>query len=138
MLAQAALETGWGRYMIRDESGKNSFNLFGIKADKRWYGEQAVVTTLEYRGGIAQKEKAAFRAYDSYEGSLNDYARFLQANPRYTKALSQAHDAVSFTRELQQAGYATDPAYADKIQRILRSPTLQLALSAKDSRNVSE
>ena len=138
MLAQAALETGWGRYMIRDESGKNNFNLFGIKADKRWSGEQAVVTTLEYRGGIAQKEKAAFRAYDSYEGSLNDYARFLQANPRYTKALSQAHDAVNFTRELQQAGYATDPAYADKIQRILRSPTLQLALSAKDSRNVSE
>lgn len=132
MLAQAALETGWGRYMIRDESGKNSFNLFGIKADRRWSGDRAVVTTLEYRGGVAGKEKAAFRAYDSYQHSLNDYAQFLQSNPRYAHALSQAHDAVGFTRELQKAGYATDPAYANKIQRILSSPTLQVALSALD------
>ncbi|SKA16111.1 flagellar protein FlgJ [Oceanospirillum multiglobuliferum] len=130
MLAQAALETGWGRYMIRNEDGKNSFNLFGIKADSRWQGEKAVVSTLEYRGGEAKKEKAAFRAYDNYEQSLNDYASFLKSNPRYTQALNKAQDPVAFTKGLQNAGYATDPAYAQKIQRILSSPTMQLALSS--------
>lgn len=129
MLSQAALETGWGRYMIRDNSGKNSFNLFGIKADRRWEGEHAVVSTLEYRGGVAQRENAAFRAYDSYEDSLKDYASFLQSNPRYADALKNAHDPVAFTKGLQDAGYATDPAYAKKIQRILSSPVMRIAFS---------
>lgn len=133
MLSQAALETGWGRFMIRDDSGKNSFNLFGIKADRRWQGESAVVSTLEYRGGVAQREKAAFRAYDDYEHSLRDYADFLQSNPRYTQALKDAADPVKFTRGLQDAGYATDPAYAQKIQRILNSSSMTLA--AQDNQN---
>ncbi|WP_028300842.1 flagellar assembly peptidoglycan hydrolase FlgJ [Oceanospirillum beijerinckii] len=134
MLSQAALETGWGRYMIRDSSGKNSFNLFGIKADRRWEGEHAVVSTLEYRGGVAQRESAAFRAYDSYEDSLKDYASFLQSNPRYTNALRNANDPVAFTKGLQDAGYATDPAYAKKIQRILASPVMAKALSAPSNK----
>lgn len=133
MLSQAALETGWGRFMIRDDSGKNSFNLFGIKADKRWDGESAVVSTLEYRGGTAQREQAAFRAYGSYEESLRDYANFLQSNPRYTDALKHAADPVKFTKGLQDAGYATDPAYAQKIQSILNSSSMQLA--AKGNNN---
>lgn len=130
MLSQAALETGWGRFMIRDENGKNSFNLFGIKADSRWKGDSALVSTLEYRGGVAQREKAAFRAYDNYEQSLNDYADFLQSNPRYTQALQQASDPVKFTKGLQEAGYATDPAYAQKIQRIIQSPVMRVALAS--------
>lgn len=130
MLSQAALETGWGRYMIRDDQGKNSFNLFGIKADRRWDGDEATVTTLEYRGGVPVKEKAAFRAYGSYEDSLNDYARFLQSNPRYADALKNADDPVAFTRGLQDAGYATDPAYAKKIQRIMSSAVLAQAMTA--------
>ncbi|OOV88603.1 flagellar assembly peptidoglycan hydrolase FlgJ [Oceanospirillum linum] len=130
MLSQAALETGWGRYMIRDESGKNSFNLFGIKADSRWDGESAVVSTLEYRGGVAQREQAAFRAYGSYEESLKDYANFLQSNPRYTEALKRASDPVLFTKGLQDAGYATDPAYAQKIQRIINSSNMTLAVKS--------
>ena len=128
MLSQAALETGWGRYMIHDESGKNSFNLFGIKADSRWDGKSAVVSTLEYRGGVAQREQAAFRAYGSYEESLKDYANFLQSNPRYTEALKHAADPVKFTKGLQDAGYATDPAYAQKIQKIINSSSMSLAV----------
>lgn len=128
MLSQAALETGWGRYMIHDEMGKNSFNLFGIKADGRWSGRSAVVSTLEYRGGVAQREQAAFRAYGSYEESLKDYASFLQSNPRYTDALKNASDPVKFTKGLQDAGYATDPAYAKKIQRIMNSSSMTLAV----------
>lgn len=134
MLSQAALETGWGRYMIRDESGKNSFNLFGIKADRRWDGDEATVSTLEYRGGVPVKEKAAFRAYDSYEDSLNDYASFLQSNPRYSDALKNADDPAAFTKGLQDAGYATDPAYAKKIQRIMSSPVMAKALSAPSNK----
>lgn len=133
MLSQAALETGWGRFMIRDDSGKNSFNLFGIKADSRWDGDSAVVSTLEYRGGVAQREKAAFRAYGSYEDSLRDYADFLQSNPRYTQALKDASDPVKFTKGLQDAGYATDPAYAQKIQRILNSSSMKLAAQGNDN-----
>lgn len=133
MLSQAALETGWGRFMIRDDAGKNSFNLFGIKADKRWQGESAVVSTLEYRGGVAQREQAAFRAYGSYEDSLRDYANFLQSNPRYTQALKNAADPVKFTKGLQDAGYATDPAYAQKIQRILNSSSMKLAAQGNEN-----
>lgn len=128
MLSQAALETGWGRYMIHDEQGKNSFNLFGIKADSRWSGKSAVVSTLEYRGGVVQREQASFRAYDNYEASLKDYADFLQGNPRYTEALKYASDPVKFTKGLQDAGYATDPAYAQKIQRIINSTSMTVAV----------
>lgn len=128
MLSQAALETGWGRYMIRDEQGKNSFNLFGIKADSRWSGKAAIVSTLEYRGGGAQREQASFRAYDNYESSLKDYADFLQKNPRYKEALKHASDPVKFTKGLQDAGYATDPAYAQKIQRIINSSSMTVAV----------
>lgn len=133
MLSQAALETGWGRYMIRNSEGKNSFNLFGIKADSRWQGESAVVSTLEYRGGIPRKEQAAFRAYGNYEESLRDYGRFLRDNPRYSDALNHASDPVKFTKGLQDAGYATDPAYAKKIQRIISSPVMRLAVSGFDN-----
>ena len=121
ILAQAALETGWGKYPIAKEDGSASFNLFGIKADSRWQGDRAVVSTLEYRDGIAKREKAAFRAYDSFSQSFNDYADFLTASDRYKDALQSGKDASNFAASLQKGGYATDPKYSDKINHILSS-----------------
>ncbi|REG84854.1 flagellar assembly peptidoglycan hydrolase FlgJ [Marinomonas pollencensis] len=121
ILAQAALETGWGKYPIAKEDGSASFNLFGIKADSRWQGDRAVVNTLEYRDGIAKQEKAAFRAYDSFSQSFNDYADFLTTSDRYKEALQAGKDASSFAASLQKGGYATDPKYSDKINHILSS-----------------
>lgn len=121
ILAQAALETGWGKHPIAKENGEASFNLFGIKADNRWQGDRAVVNTLEFRGGVAKQEKAAFRAYDSFSQSFDDYANFLKTNDRYKDALQAGDDASKFAASLQQGGYATDPKYAEKIDNILSS-----------------
>lgn len=123
LVAQAALETGWGRHVIQKGDGASSFNLFGIKSHRDWDGEAVKVPTLEFRDGVARKELASFRAYGSLEESFEDYARFLQSHPRYQRAL-QAEDPEAFVRELQEAGYATDPEYADKITRIMQSPLL--------------
>lgn len=128
IVAQAALETGWGKYMISDDQGRNSFNFFGIKADARWPGERVEVQTHEYRDGVAMKERAAFRSYASLEEGLSDYADFLQAGQRYQGAINNGLSADRYGYELQQAGYATDPAYGSKIQRISRSDTLNDAL----------
>ncbi|WP_114417639.1 flagellar assembly peptidoglycan hydrolase FlgJ [Marinospirillum perlucidum] len=128
MLAQSALETGWGRHMIAREDGSNSFNLFGIKADQRWEGEAAEIPTLEYRNGQPQQERAHFRAYESFEDSMHDYIDFLTANPRYQQALEQRENPQAFAQGLQQAGYATDPQYARKIVNILDGSTLNQAL----------
>jgi len=121
LLAQAALETGWGQKMIRAADGGNSHNLFGIKADQRWSGDRAVVPTLEFEQGIAVRRKAAFRSYGSFSDSFQDYANFLINNPRYQKAL-QANDAPTYLASLQESGYATDPRYAEKIVAILDQP----------------
>ncbi|WP_394182565.1 flagellar assembly peptidoglycan hydrolase FlgJ [Marinomonas posidonica] len=121
ILAQAALETGWGKYPIAKEDGTASFNLFGIKADTRWSGDRAVVNTLEFRNGVAQREKAAFRAYDSFAQSFDDYADFLSSSERYKDALGAGEDTSKFAASLQAGGYATDPKYADKIDNILSS-----------------
>lgn len=129
LVAQSALETGWGRQVIRQADGASSFNLFGIKADGRWDGDSATVSTLEYREGVANKEQAAFRAYDSLEHTFKDYVEFLQSSPRYRDALSQSGDNRAFLQGLQDAGYATDPQYADKIMAILESDRLGAAVS---------
>lgn len=128
IVAQAALETGWGKHLISDEEGNSSFNFFGIKADQRWQGNKVDVTTHEFRQGVMLKENAAFRAYPSLKDGLRDYAQFLQDGERYQHAIDQGLDAQNYGHALQQAGYATDPEYGDKIQRISRSSTLQQAL----------
>ncbi|MGB5201309.1 MAG: flagellar assembly peptidoglycan hydrolase FlgJ [Sedimenticolaceae bacterium] len=125
LLAQAALETGWGRHVMRHHSGDSSHNLFGIKADSRWQGEKVRVSTLEYRDGVPLKTRANFRAYSSFEDSFRDYVDFVQRNPRYRDALEKTQDAKAYFGALQQAGYATDPAYAEKIQRILDSEPMR-------------
>lgn len=130
MLAQSALETGWGRYMIPKEDGRNSFNLFGIKADARWKGESTTVSTLEFRNGQPRQEQAAFRAYGSFEESMRDYADFLLSNPRYEAALQKADNTQAYTHGLQRSGYATDPQYANKILKILDSDPFNQAIDA--------
>lgn len=121
MVAQAALETGWGRFLIKDAEGNSANNLFGIKADARWGGASATTTTHEYIEGRAITVKEPFRVYASLEDSFNDYVDFLQSNPRYQNAIANAQDGQEFAYQLQQAGYATDPNYADKILRIANS-----------------
>jgi peptidoglycan hydrolase FlgJ len=124
LLAQAALETGWGRSLIKNSNGSNSFNLFNIKADKSWQGKQAQVSTLEFEQGIAKKVNAGFRSYASFQESFQDYVGFIKTNPRYGDALKQADNGERYLHELQRAGYATDPNYANKIMSIYHSDTM--------------
>jgi len=114
IMAQAALETGWGKHVLRDEQGENSFNLFNIKAGKQWSGERLSVNTTEYTDGQAYQEEADFRRYPSLFSAFQDYVQLLQ-QPRYKEALAAGDDAAAFAHELQRAGYATDPEYANKI-----------------------
>ena len=129
LLAQAANETGWGKAIIQRPDGRSSFNLFGIKADERWSGERVSVPTLEYQDGVALRKRDAFRAYDSYAASFSDYVDFLRSNPRYGEALTKTANPAAFAQALQQAGYATDPAYANKLISIMSGPAMQDALA---------
>jgi flagellar protein FlgJ len=124
LIAQAAVETGWGKYMIHQGDGNNAHNLFGIKADKRWEGEKAVVDTIEFANDLPQKQQAAFRSYTSFEESLHDYVDFVKSNPRYQEALEKTESVKDYFKALQQAGYATDPNYADKIMSVYNSSTM--------------
>jgi flagellar protein FlgJ len=117
LLAQSALETGWGKRIPRHADGRSSYNLFGIKAHGGWKGDQVAVGTLEYRNGVARREQARFRAYPSPAESFQDYVAFLHRNPRYRDALASPNSR-EFVRGLQRAGYATDPNYANKILSI--------------------
>ena len=125
MISQAALETGWGRKEIRHADGSPSFNLFGIKAGGNWKGPTAEVWTTEYVGGKPQRVKAQFRAYGSYEESFADYARLIKDSPRYAQVVARGQDTTAFAQGLQRAGYTTDPAYADKLSRVINT-TLRL------------
>jgi peptidoglycan hydrolase FlgJ len=124
LLAQAALETGWGRSVIKNSDGSSSFNLFNIKASKSWYGNQVHVPTLEFEQGVAKKVNAGFRSYASYQESFQDYVNFIKSNPRYGDALKQVANGGRYLHELQQAGYATDPSYANKIMGIYHGNTM--------------
>ena len=125
MLGQAGHETGWGKYEIKGKGGTPSYNLFGIKAGASWTGKVAEVTTTEYVNGVAKKQVAKFRAYDSYEDSFKDYARLISESPRYAKARTATTSVNAFASGLQKAGYATDPEYAAKLSRAINT-TLQL------------
>ena len=119
LIAQAALETGWGQHLMRKTDGSPSNNLFGIKADKRWGGDRVSFDTLEFEQGVSVKKRAHFRSYDSLRQSFEDYVSFLQSNPRYREALSATADTGRYFTALQEAGYATDPDYARKIEAVL-------------------
>ena len=140
MVSQAALETGWGRKEIRHGDGTPAFNLFGIKAGGSWKGPVAEVSTTEYVNGQPRKVMARFRAYGSYAESFADYAKLMKGSPRYQAAVAGAQGGDSlrtvarldpgaaFAQGLQKAGYATDPAYADKLTRVINT-TLRLQRS---------
>lgn len=128
LVAQAALETGWGRQVPRRTDGGSSHNLFGIKAGQHWPGARVAVPTLEFRDGVMRREQAAFRAYDSLAEGFADYVDVLRSSPRYRPALAAAADPQRYAAALQQAGYATDPGYGAKIRSILQGDTLQSVL----------
>lgn len=128
ILGQAALESGWGKGEIRNADGSPSFNLFGVKATSGWKGATTDVKTTEYVDGQPVKQVARFRSYSSYSEAFADYARMLSHSPRYSQVVRGAHSAESFANGMQQAGYATDPAYASKLTR-----TINLALAVQRS-----
>ncbi len=119
ILAQAALESGWGQRQIRRENGEPSFNIFGVKATGSWKGPTTEITTTEYENGEAKKVKAKFRVYSSYLEALSDYVGVLSRNPRYA-AVTQAATAEQGAQALQNAGYATDPQYARKLTSMIQ------------------
>lgn len=136
MIGQAAHETGWGKHAIKNADGSDSHNLFGIKAGAGWTGAVAEITTTEYVGGEAQKVTAKFRAYASDADAFKDYAQMLKDSPRYAGVAAQAAQstasaasAADFAQGLQRAGYATDPAYADKLTRVINT-TLRVTRAA--------
>lgn len=118
LVAQAALETGWGRHVMAGHDGRSSHNLFGIKADPAWNGETVTRRTLEYFDGRPVRVNAAFRSYTDFGAAFDDYANFIEQNPRYRQALERAANPRAYAAALQQAGYATDPQYARKILQI--------------------
>lgn len=128
LLAQAALETGWGAHVIERGDGGSSHNLFGIKADSRWDGQQVRRETLEFEADTPVRKREAFRAYTSFEQSFQDYVSLLQSSPRYTDALAQTQDCAAYFQSLQESGYATDPDYAAKILRVMHSDRMQAAV----------
>ena len=132
LIAQAALETGWGQKLPRFADGHSSHNLFGIKADRGWPGNTIVNTTLEFVGDVPVRRRDGFRAYSSYAESFEDYVAFVKTNPRYQDALQQTDDKA-YIRALHRAGYATDPQYANKVERILTGSTLSRAIESLKS-----
>ncbi|WP_122235542.1 flagellar assembly peptidoglycan hydrolase FlgJ [Pseudomonas coronafaciens] len=120
LVAQAALETGWGKSIMRQQDGSSSHNLFGIKAAGSWKGAEARAITGEFRDGKMVKETADFRSYGSYADSFHDLVSLLQNNNRYKEVVNSADKPEQFVKELQKAGYATDPDYASKISQIAK------------------
>lgn len=137
IVAQAALETGWGRHVPRHTDGKPSFNFFGIKADAGWDGARLEKTTHEHLGGRMQTVTAAFRSYDSIGHAFDDYAQFLQSNPRYADALREGGNGEGFARGLQEAGYATDPSYANKLLKLMTGETISRVGDRTDPEGVA-
>jgi flagellar protein FlgJ len=131
LLAQAALETGWGKRMARTADGTPSLNMFGIKAGEGWNGARAVADTVEFSGGVATQRRTAFRAYGSIEESVKDFANLLSNSPRYREAIAAGANAQAYVHGIARSGYATDPEYGNKLNKILNGDTLRTALGAR-------
>ena len=129
IVAQAALETGWGEKILQHADGRSSYNVFNIKTGSSWQGDAVSRTVSEYANGVQYAEPSRFRSYASYAEAFQDYARLLSDSPRYAGVLGQT-EATGFARSLQQAGYATDPRYADKLAGVIAGRSLNAALPA--------
>jgi flagellar protein FlgJ len=130
ILGQAALESGWGSREIKAADGSTTHNLFGVKAGRSWDGDTAAIRTTEFVNGVKQKVVDKFRQYSSYAEAFKDYANLLKSNPRFAAVLQAGNDPAAFAKGLQKAGYATDPAYAAKLQRIITGSVMREGLSA--------
>lgn len=119
LVAQAALETAWGKQVLQKRNGQSSHNYFAIKADTSWHGETVRTQTLEFESGLPVRRAARFRAYDSIKTAFDDYAQFIQGQPRYAQALANAADPRAYMHGLQQAHYASDPDYANKVLALM-------------------
>ncbi len=129
LVAQAALETGWGARVPRRPDGSSSFNLFGIKSGSQWKGDEAISKTLEFQGGALQPKTEGFRAYGSHDEGFADYVQLMSQNPRYQSVLAAGPDASRYAEALQSSGYATDPNYASKIKAIYSGETMRAAVA---------
>ena len=140
IVAQAALETGWGAHVPQHGDGSSSFNLFGIKAGRGWSGDSVTKPTLEFESGIPRLQRAQFRAYNNVAATFDDYSEMLTRNPRYESVSGHGDDVEGFARALQSSGYATDPAYARKLKDVAHSETMRNAISGlktSDSQPIS-
>jgi flagellar protein FlgJ len=131
LLAQAALETGWGQRLPRKPDGSSSLNIFGVKAGEEWGGARATADTVEFSSGVASLKRSAFRAYASVEDSVADFANLLKNSPRYREALAAGGDPQAYFKSIGGAGYATDPEYQNKLNSILKSDTFQSAIAPR-------
>jgi peptidoglycan hydrolase FlgJ len=131
ILAQAALETGWGQRMPRHADGSSSNNMFGVKAGDEWTGARASADSMEVANGVAMPRRTTFRAYGSIEESVNDFASLLKSSPRYRDVLAAGGSAEGYIANMGKSGYATDPEYGNKLNQILHGETLQSALAAR-------
>jgi flagellar protein FlgJ len=129
IVAQAALETGWGAHVPHAEDGRSSFNLFGIKVSRGWSGDSVTKPTLEFENGLPRPQLAEFRAYNNVAATFEDYSAMLKQNPRYAAVSDHGDDIEGFARALQSSGYATDPAYAQKLKAVADGETMQKAIS---------
>jgi peptidoglycan hydrolase FlgJ len=127
VLAQAALETGWGRSVPRAADGRSSHNLFGIKANERWSGPRVEQLTTEFVNGTPQRQVESFRAYSSPAESIADHARLLARSPRYAAVRDTGDNIAAYGAALQQGGYATDPQYAKKLEAVAQTVDRLLA-----------
>ena len=134
LVAQAALETGWGKHMIRNSDGSTGNNLFGVKAGSRWSGQSVSANSLEYQNNQPVMQTSSFRSYTSVVQSMQDYADLVTGSDRYQKAKAVAHDPSAYFEELQAAGYATDPNYAKKLKQVLQSDAIQSAFAGKGNK----
>ena len=131
LMAQAALETGWGQRMPRNADGSPSYNMFGIKAGEGWSGPKAIADSMEVTNGVAAPKRTAFRSYGSIEESVNDFAALLKNSPRYKDALAAGANPFAYVARIGSSGYATDPYYGNKLNEILHGDALQSALTPR-------
>jgi len=134
LVAQAALETGWGKHIAKYPGGRSSYNIFNIKADDAWQGKKLTKNTVEVVDGVAKQQQASFRVYDSLQESIQDYVTFIKSNPRYSGALSVS-EPDKYVAKLHAAGYATDPGYTNKLTRIIQHDLPEINSSALEVDN---